>query len=114
LPTTLGSRKVAYTTPNNIIVEEAGLYDITYSMNPGFNAAATLILAVRSNEVPIQSAVATIVETGTDPYSINFAGNTIATLATGAIVDMSVTSNVAQTINFEANSLEYLNVLKLD
>lgn len=113
LPSTTSSRNATYLTNTSITVAEAGTYYIAYSMNPSFNAPATLTFAVRSNGSNLDSTTSTVTSAAT-AYSVNYVGNAIVTLPAGATVDIAVTSSAAQAMTFGENSLESLNLFRLD
>lgn len=114
MPFTTGSKNVSYATENSITLNEAGVYLILYSMYPRFTTAATLTFVVRSSGINIVPSTSTITVTATVPYSVNYTANIVAALSAGAVIDMAVISSVDQTMTFTENSLETLNILKLD
>jgi len=113
LTNTASAKGVSYAPVNSITIQEPGSYYVVYSMYAGFNAAATLTFAVRSNGINIASATNTVTESATN-YEVNHVGNTIVQLPAGAVIDIAVTSSVAQTMTFGNSSLVTLNILKLD
>gem|GEM_PF-512564 len=112
LPNTLTGRQVDYATVNSIIVQEAGTYNIDYSMVPTFSAASTIEIAVRSTATDIASTAQTVTLTAAGP--INYSGNTIAQLVQGAIIDIAVTSSAAADMTFLENAQRSLSIFKLN
>ncbi len=81
---------VDYTNANSVTISEAGDYEINYSANLTSTNSATILLAVRENGTPIDSAMITNVFS--DGENRIYSGSVIRTLAAGDVIDMAITS----------------------
>ena len=96
LDTTMPELNVDSTTNDNAItITDAGDYEITYNVLAELDNAGDLTLAVRNSGANIPGTVQSLTLTANESES--FGGSVIVTLATGAIIDLALTSDVDET-----------------
>jgi len=109
IPSDMPINNVQYTPTNSITINEAGDYEINYSVNITSTNSATIALAVRNNSTEINST--TLLNILNDGENAIYSGSVIVTLAVGDIIDMATTSVEAATgsINNATLSVKKLN-----
>jgi len=109
---TMPSVLTSYALANSIIVDEAGVYEITYELVGSTADILELTVAVRANGIPIPSATQiSALDVGIDTV---FVGSTIVALAAGTVLDLSVLSQLAATLTLGSGMNASLIVKRLD
>lgn len=95
--------QVTETGNNNLTIEEAGTYEITYAVTGSSTISTTFTLSVRVNGTDLagtQSAREVAVNT-----IYTFSGDTIAELAAGDVVDLAVTAADEASLELPADTV---------
>ena len=80
------SREVDYSTANSIIIEEEGVYEISYVLDASISNSASLTVVARENGSAISGTK--ITKTVSSQTSTTFCGNALYTLAKGSVIDL--------------------------
>lgn len=112
LATAMPSLNVTNTGNNNIVITQAGTYEINYYVNLSAALATTVTMAVRANGTNIPSTVISrALSVGTNSI---YSGSTIVTLAAGTTLDMAVSALVAVGLTLGNGVNASLSVKKLN
>ena len=111
LATTMPNLNTTYGT-NNIIITQAGNYEINYYSNLSVSLAATVTMAVRQNGTNIPSTVITrAISAGVGSI---YSGSVIVSLAAGTTIDLAMSSLLAVGVTLGNGVNATLSVKKLN
>lgn len=96
------ARKVNYSTLNSVILEESGVYEITYILDAAVSTIAELTVEVRQDGVTIP--VTRNTKSVSPTVGATFCGNMFYTLPANSVIDLAISSSVATTVTLNNGS----------
>lgn len=112
LANTMPNSNTTYTTTNTITTSQDGIYEINYFINMTAAVATTVTVAVRNNGTNIASTVISrALSVGTNSL---YSGSTIVNLASGANIDLAMSSLLAVGITLGTGVNASLTIKRLN
>ena len=112
LANTMPNSNTTYTTENTITTSQSGTYEINYFINMSAAVATTVTIAVRNNGTNIPSAV--ISRALSVGKNLLYSGSAIVNLASGANIDLAMSSLLAVGITLGTGVNASLTIKRLN
>lgn len=113
LDTTMPENNVSYDTPNNITIQEDGIYELIYFAQVSSNQTGDITLSVRDGDSNVDGTAISKNLTQSQVYTYN--GDFIANLTQGSNLNLTFQGTTTTTLTLTGEGLNaYLIVKKLD